>query len=77
METSNSEHHFEHEESHNHPRQPSYGMILDYRYLELPLNHPSFGQVMQLTPLISSFVSFNNSLFMVMQILFIPFIHLL
>ena len=77
METSNREHHVEHEESHNHPLQPSYGMILDYGYLELPLNHPSFGQVMQLTPLISSFVSFNNSLSTVMQILFIPFIHLL
>ena len=65
METSNSEHHFEHEESHNHPRQPSYGMILNFSYLELPLNHPS-GQVMQRTPLISSFVFYNNSLFMVM-----------
>ena len=77
METSNNEHHLEHEESHNHPRQPSYEMILDYSYLELPLNHPFFGQVVQLTPLISSFVSFNNSLSTVMQILFIPLIHLL
>ena len=77
MEASNNEHHFEHEESHNHPRQPSYEMILGYSYLELPLNRPSFGPVMQLTPLISSFVSLNNSLFLVMQILFVPFIHLL
>ena len=63
METSNNGHHLELEQSSNHPGQPSYQMIVDHSYLKLSLNPPSSRQVMQLIPLISSCVSFNNSLF--------------
>ena len=62
METSNNGHQLLVEESINRPDQSSYQMRLEDGYSELSLNHPSIGQVMQLTPLVSSFVSFNNSL---------------
>ena len=49
METSNNGHQLLVEESSNHPGQLRYQTILEDGYLELSLNHPSIGQVMQVT----------------------------